>query len=95
MKYKMMVDESFTDKLDERFTYQPGDLIETKVDEKRKEDLVAKKLAHVVEEITEKVEPKTKGKEKGKKEEIVEPITEKEPTTEEITEEVEPTGEDE
>jgi len=93
MKYKMMADESFTDKLDETIEYVPGDIIKTKVDEKRKEDLVARKLAHVVEEV----EPKTKGK--GKKEEIVEPITEEEPTTEEIveeiTEEVEPTGEDE
>lgn len=87
MKYKIMVDVSFTDKLDETIHYQPGDIIETKVDEKRKENIVARGLGHVVEEITEE-KPKTKGKEKSKKEEV-------EPTTDEIveetTEEVEPT----
>lgn len=96
MKYKIMVDVSFTDKLDERFHYQPGDMIETEVNEKRKENIVARGLGHVVEETTEEVEPKTKGKGKSKKEEIVEPITEEEsitetteeePTTEEIVEE--------
>lgn len=51
MKYKMMADESFIDKLDETIEYVPGDIIKTKVDEKRKEDMVARKLAHVVEEI--------------------------------------------
>lgn len=51
MKYKMMADESFTDKLNETIKYQPGDIIKTKIDELRKDDLVARKLAHVVEEI--------------------------------------------
>lgn len=51
MKYKMVADESFTDKLDETIEYMPGDMIKTKVDEKRKDDMVARKLAHVVEEI--------------------------------------------
>lgn len=50
MKYKMMADEGFTDKLDETIKYVPGDMIKTEVDEERKENLVARKLAHVVEE---------------------------------------------
>lgn len=75
MKYKMMVDEGFTDKLNEKFIYQPGDIIKTKIDEKRKEDLVARKLAHVVEETTDK------GKDKDKKEKIVEPPVIEPPTT--------------
>lgn len=78
MKYKMMVDESFTDKLNETITYQPGDIIKTKVDENRKEDLVARKLAHVEEviDITDKnkkeaekkaAEAKKKAEEEAKK----------------------------
>ena len=51
MKYKIMVDVSFTDKLDETIHYQPGEIIKTKVDEKRKENIVARGLGHVVEEI--------------------------------------------
>ena len=51
MKYKMMVDVSFTDKLDETIQYQPGDMIKTKIDEKRKENIVARGLGHVVEAI--------------------------------------------
>ena len=70
MKYKMIVDEGFTDKLDENITYQPGDKIKTEINEKRKEDLVARKLAHVVEEIdtTDKTKKNTK-KEKEKEKE--------------------------
>ena len=40
MKYKIMVDVSFTDKLDEAIHYQTGDIIKTKVDEKRRENIV-------------------------------------------------------
>ena len=51
MKYEMIADECFTDKLDESITYKAGDKIKTKIDENRKEDLVSRKLAHVVKEI--------------------------------------------
>lgn len=89
MKYKIMVDVSFTDKLDETIQYQPGDIIETPVNEKRKENIIARGLGHVVEEVdtTDKTKDKGKGKGKGKgkKEEIVEPTTEEEPITEETT----------
>lgn len=73
MKYKMEADECFTDKLNETIKYVPGDMIKTKIDEERKEYLVTRKLAHVVEEIDTTDKDKTKGKEKGKKEEVVEP----------------------
>ena len=69
MKYKMMVDVSFTDKLDETIHYQPGDMIKTKVDEKRKENIVARGLGHVVEEIdtTDKDKKKKAEEEAAKK----------------------------
>ena len=68
MKYKMMADESFTDKLDERFHYVPGDIIKTEVNEKRKENIVARGLGHVVEEIdTTDKDKKKKAEEEAKK----------------------------
>ena len=80
MKYKIEVDVPFTDKLNETIHYQIGDVMKTPVDEKRKENIVARGLGHVVEEIIEnKDETKGKGKGKGKKEEVVEPPVD--PTT--------------
>lgn len=69
MKYKMMVDVSFTDKLDETIHYQPGDMIKTKIDENRKENIVARGLGHVVEEIdtTDKDKKKKAEEEAAKK----------------------------
>ena len=69
MKYKIMVDVSFTDKLDEAIHYQPGDIIKTKVDEKRKENIVARGLGHVVEETdtTDKDKKKKAEEEAAKK----------------------------
>lgn len=96
MKYKMMADESFTDKLDETIKYQPGDIIKTKVDEERKENLVVRKLAHVVEEIDttdDENKPKNKGKGKGKKEEVVEPPVDPS-TDDELTEPTESTNDE-
>ena len=67
MKYKIMVDVSFTDKLDETIHYQPGEIIKTKVDEKRKENIVARGLGHVVEEIDTTDKDKKKKAEEAKK----------------------------
>ena len=69
MKYKMMVDVSFTDKLDETIHYKPGDIIKTDVNEKRKENIVARGLGHVVEEIdtTDKDKKKKADEEAAKK----------------------------
>ena len=67
MKYKIMVDVSFTDKLDERFHYQPGDMIKTEVNEKRKENIVARGLGHVVEEIDTTDKAKKKAEEEAAK----------------------------
>ena len=68
MKYKMMADESFNDKLNEKYTYKPGDMIKTEINENRKDDLVSRKLAHVVEEIdtTDKAKKKAEGAAKKK-----------------------------
>ena len=69
MKYKIMVDISFTDKLDETIQYKPGEIIKTEVNEKRKEDIVARGLGHVVEEIdtTDKDKKKKADEEAAKK----------------------------
>ena len=69
MKYKIMVDISFTDKLNETIHYQPGDMIKTEVNEKRKENIVARGLGHVVEEIdtTDKDKKKKAEEEAAKK----------------------------
>ena len=68
MKYKIEVDVPFTDKLNETIHYQIGDMIKTPVDEKRKENIVARGLGHVVEEIdTTDKEAKKKAEEAKKK----------------------------
>ena len=89
MKYKIEVDVAFTDKFNEKINYQPGDIVKTKVDEKRKDNIVDRGLGHVVEEID--TTNKEKGKDKGKKEEqsivppivppVVPPTTNNEPPT--------------
>ena len=90
MKYKMMVDVSFTDKLDETIHYQPGDIIKTKVDEKRKENIVARGLGHVVEVIdtTDKDKKKKADEEAAKKAEKKDEgklTTDNEPTINNLT----------
>ena len=67
MKYKIMVDASFTDKLDETIHYQPGDIIKTDVNEKRKENIVARGLGHVVEVIDTTDKAKKKAEEEAAK----------------------------
>lgn len=68
MKYKMEVDVSFIDKLNETIEYQKGDIVKTPVDEKRKEDLVVRKLAHVVEEAAKKLAEEEEAKKKAEEE---------------------------
>lgn len=60
MIYQMMADESFVDKVNESITYKPGDILKTEINENRKNDLVARKLAHVVKEINTDEKPKKK-----------------------------------
>ena len=67
MKYKIMVDVPFTDKLNETIQYQVGDIIKTPVDEKRKENIVARGLGHVVEEIDTTDKAKKKAEEEAAK----------------------------
>ena len=67
MKYQMMADESFVDKLNESITYKPGDVLKTEINENRKNDLVVRKLAHVVKEIDTTEEAKKKAEEEAAK----------------------------
>ena len=67
MKYKIQVDVSFTDKLNETIHYQVGDIMKTPVDEKRKENIVARGLGHVVEEIDTTDKAKKKAEEEAAK----------------------------
>lgn len=81
MKYKIQVDVSFTDKLNETIHYQPGDIIKAPVDEKRKEDIVARGLGHVVEEI----DTTDKAKNKAEKKDEAKLNTDNEPTINNLT----------
>ena len=80
MKYKVEVDVPFTDKLNETIQYQVGDIIKTPVDEKRKENIVARGLGHVVEEIdtTDKAKKKAEEAKKKAEEEAAKKLAEEE-----------------
>lgn len=58
MKYKLQVDKLFVDKFDHKTEYKIGD--EIIVEEERKNDLVERGLAHIIEELKKDIKTKKK-----------------------------------